>query len=123
MKNTVIIKNTVQRRRVRAARTRQMQTRLRATRIMVHLSGKHIYAQIVSPQALVLASASTVEKEMRQQFSSGGNIAAAAAVGDRLAKKAKQIELGKLAFDRGGRKYAGRVRALAESARAGGLQF
>lgn len=113
-----------QRRMVRAARTRRMQARLGVSRLVVHLSGQHAYAQIISPAAKVLASASTLEKEMRQQLGNGGNTAAAAAVGSRLAEKAKQVDnIGKLAFDRGGCRYAGRVRALAEAARAGGLKF
>ena len=115
---------TRQQRRVhRAARTRRMQARLGAARLVVHLSGQHAYAQIISPAAQVLASASTVEKEMRGKVGNGGNAAAAAAVGSRLAEKAQALDIGKLAFDRGGCKYAGRVRALAEAARAGGLKF
>ena len=123
MKATSFAKNSAQRRRMRAARTRFLQTRLRLPRLLVHLSGKHTYAQVLSSEAKVLLSASTAEKEMRRQMVSGGNVAAAAAVGARLAEKAKPLSLGKLAFDRGGRKFAGRVRALAVAARAGGLQF
>ena len=123
MRRILSANNAAQRRIVRGARTRRMQAGLGVSRLMVHLSGKHAYAQILSPSAKVLASASTAEKELRQQFSNGGNAAAAAAVGTRLAEKAKGIDLGKLAFDRGGYKYAGRVRALADAARAGGLKF
>lgn len=112
------------RRLSRIARTRRHQLRLRANRIVVHLSGKHTYAQIISPQAQVLASASTAEKSMRKDFAkNGGNVAAASAVGKLLAEKAKKLELQKLGFDRGGRRYTGRVRALAEAAREGGLSF
>lgn len=123
MRRIISVRDAAQRRLVRGARTRRMQASLGVARLMVHLSGKHAYAQIISPTAQVLASASTAEKEMRAQFANGGNAAAAAAVGSRLAQKAKDIPLGKLAFDRGGYKYTGRVRALAEAARAGGLKF
>lgn len=117
-------KNPASRRLVRAARTRRVQARLRVSRLVVHLSGQHTYAQIVSPQARVLVSASTVEKDVRKLCRNGGNTVAATAVGRRLAEKAVAVgEVGKLAFDRGGRKYTGRVRALAEAAREGGLVF
>lgn len=115
------------RRLARAAQTRKRQRRLGATRLLVHITGKHTYAQIIAADAKVLASASTVEKEIRAKLGgSGGNVAAAQLIGERLAQKAQDIDssaLVKLAFDRGGRKYHGRVRTLAEAARAGGLQF
>lgn len=125
MRKAAVAKNPSARRLARAAATRRAQARLGVSRLSVHLTGRHAYAQILSPApaAKVLASASTAEKALRQQFSNGGNAAAAAAVGSRLAEKAKQAGLERLAFDRGGRKYAGRVRALAEAARAGGLKF
>ena len=116
----MITKNS--RRLSRAAQTRKRQRRLGAARLLVHTTGKHTYAQIIAADEKVLTSASTVEKEMRGK--SGGNVAAAQAIGERLAQKAKKLDLPpKLAFDRGGRKYHGRVRTLAEAARAGGLQF
>ncbi|MGI9338805.1 MAG: 50S ribosomal protein L18 [Gammaproteobacteria bacterium] len=115
------------RRLARAAQTRKRQRRLGATRLLVHTTGKHTYAQIIAADDKVLASASTAEKEMRARLGgSGGNVAAAMAIGERLAQKAQKLDasaLVKLAFDRGGRKYHGRVRTLAEAARAGGLQF
>ncbi|MCH9704976.1 MAG: 50S ribosomal protein L18 [Proteobacteria bacterium] len=123
MKKTVSAKNLANRRLLRAARTRRMQMHLGVSRLLVYISGQHTYAQILSPEAKVVASASTVEKEMRQQVASGGNMAAAAAVGTRLAEKVRDIEIEKLAFDRGGRRYTGRVQALADAARAGGLKF
>ncbi|WOV91660.1 MAG: 50S ribosomal protein L18 [Candidatus Zeuxoniibacter abyssi] len=107
----------------RAAATRRRQARLKTNRICVHTTGNHVYVQIISPQYKVLFSASTVEKEMREKIKNGGNIAAAQAVGGRLAEKAKDAVFEKLAFDRGGRKYHGRVRALAQAAREGGLKF
>ena len=123
MRKKISPDNLAARRQRRAARTRQLQMRLGMSRLIVHLTGQHAYAQIISAEAKVLASASTAEKEMRQQHANGGNIAAAAAVGSRLAEKAKSLTLGPLAFDRSGHKYAGRVCALAEAARSGGLQF
>jgi large subunit ribosomal protein L18 len=71
----------------------------------------------------VLASASTVEKEVREQLSNGGNVAAAALIGKRIAEKAKAAGVEKVAFDRAGFAYHGRVKALAEAAREAGLQF
>lgn len=120
-----LVKAKRERRLARIARTRRHQARLRATRVVVYLSEKHTYAQIISPQAKVLASASTVEKSSRAAFSAtnGGNIAAAKEIGRLLAEKAQPLNIGPLGFDRGGRRYAGRVRALAEAARAGGLSF
>lgn len=119
--------NTQKKRRLlRAARTRYQQKRLGATRLVVHMSGKHTYAQIISPEATVLFSASTVDKEVRAQYlKNGGNIPAAKDIGARLVQKvqAKGGELGKISFDRGGMRYCGRVKALAEAARAGGLLF
>lgn len=109
------------RRHARIARTRRHQLRLRVTRIIVHLSEKHTYAQIISPEAKVLASASTVEKSLRSK--NGSNIAAAQKVGQLLAKKAETLSIERLGFDRGGRRYSGRVQALADAAREGGLSF
>ena len=114
------------RRLARAARTRHIQRRLGVTRVVVHLTNKHTYAQIISSEAAVLAHASTAEKEVRGRLKSGANTAAAQLVGQRLAEKAKALtaeHLAALGFDRGGRRYTGRVRALAEAARGGGLSF
>jgi len=71
----------------------------------------------------VLASASTAEKEVRTKVKNGGNVKAAELIGQRIAEKAKKIGIESVAFDRGGYKYHGRVKALAEAARAGGLKF
>ena len=84
----------------------------------------HIYAQVISGDgSKVLASASTAEKEVRAQLKNGGNKAAAEAVGARIAEKAKAAGIDVVAFDRSGYQYHGRVKALAEAARAGGLKF
>ncbi len=108
----------------RAAATRRKLHELRAVRLAVHRTNQHIYAQVISADgAKVLASASTVEKEVRAQVPNGGNVAAAAAVGKRIAEKAKGLGIAEVAFDRAGYKYHGRVKALAEAAREGGLKF
>ena len=108
----------------RAAQTRKKIGELRAVRLSVHRTNLHIYAQVIAPEgAKVLASASTVEKEVRAQVANGGNRAAAAVVGKRIAEKAKQLGIAEVAFDRSGFRYHGRVKALAEAAREAGLKF
>ena len=107
---------------------RASQTRLRihqrtATRLAVHRTNAHIYAQLCSADGKVLTSASTVEKEVRAKVSNGGNKAAATAVGRRIAEKAKGLGIQVVAFDRSGYRYHGRVKALAEAAREAGLKF
>jgi len=108
----------------RAAQTRRKLGELRATRLAVHRTNQHIYAQVIgAADAKVLASASTLEKEVRAQVPNGGNRAAAAAVGKRIAEKAKSLGISEVAFDRSGFRYHGRVKALAEAAREAGLKF
>ena len=111
----------------RVRRARQTRIRIRengAMRLTVHRSNEHIYAQITSPTGdKVIASASSVEKEIRGQLKSGGNRKAAELVGQRIAAKAKEKGVEQVAFDRAGYKYHGRVKALAEAARSGGLKF
>jgi len=111
---------------------RARQTRIRianqgAVRLTVHRTNLHIYANIISGDgAKVLVSASTAEAEVRKALGGagkGGNIAAAQVVGKRVAEKAKAAGVEKVAFDRAGFAYHGRVKALAESAREAGLQF
>jgi large subunit ribosomal protein L18 len=111
--------------RLRRARQTRLKIReLGAVRLTVHRSNFHIYAQITSPAGdKVLASASSAEKELRASLKSGGNRKAAEIVGQRIAEKAKAAGIEKVAFDRGGYRYHGRVKALAEAARAGGLKF
>ena len=93
-------------------------------RLTVFRSSKHIYAQLIDDLAgRTLASASTVAPDLRSEFSYGGNVKAAKAVGLRLAEVAKEKGIQKAAFDRGHYRYHGRVKALAEGAREGGLQF
>ena len=108
----------------RARQTRRKIAELKVARLAVHRSNGHIYAQVIDPSgARVLASASTLEPDMRKSVKYGGNVQAAAAVGKRIAEKAKQLGIEAVAFDRGGYKYHGRVKALAEAAREHGLRF
>lgn len=111
---------------------RARQTRIRiaqqgALRLCVNRTNLHIYANVISGDgARVLVSASTLEKEVREQLGGhgkGGNKAAAELIGKRIAEKAKAAGIEKVAFDRSGFAYHGRVKALAEAARSAGLQF
>jgi large subunit ribosomal protein L18 len=111
----------------RLRRSRQTRLKIRelgVLRLTVHRTNTHIYAQITSARGdKVFATASSVEKELRGQLSHGGNRKAAEAVGQRIAQKAKAKGIEAVAFDRAGYRYHGRVKALAEAARAGGLKF
>lgn len=109
----------------RARQTRLKIHELRVHRLSVHRTNLHIYASIIDPTgSKVLVTASTAEPELRTQLAgNGGNVAAAALVGKRVAEKAKAAGITSVAFDRAGFKYHGRVKALAEAAREGGLQF
>ena len=111
----------------RLRRARQTRLKIRevgAVRLTVHRSNAHIYAQITSPAGdKVLAAASTLDKDLRGQLKNGGNRKAAELVGSRIAAKAKEQGIDKVAFDRAGYRYHGRVKALADAARAGGLKF
>ena len=108
----------------RARKTRARIADLRMVRLCVFRTNSHIYAQIISAEGdQVLASASTVEAEVRGSLKSGGNTEAAAVVGKRIAERAKTIGVEKVAFDRSGFQYHGRVKALAEAARENGLSF
>ena len=108
----------------RARKTRVRIAEQRANRLVVSRSNCHIYAQIVAPSGdRILTSASTLEGDVRKDLKNGGNKAAAAVVGKRIAEKAKQLGIDAVAFDRSGFKYHGRVKALADAAREGGLKF
>jgi len=111
----------------RARQTRVRIVKQDVARLTVFRSNLHIYASIVSDDgARILASASTVEKDLRAQLGAagkGGNAAAASIVGKRIAERAKAAGIDKVAFDRAGFAYHGRVKALAEAAREAGLQF
>ena len=108
----------------RARKTRARIAEQRANRLVVSRSNCHIYAQIVAPSGdKILTSASTLEGDVRKDLKNGGNKAAAAVVGKRIAEKAKKLGIDAVAFDRSGFKYHGRVKALADAAREGGLKF
>ena len=111
----------------RLRRSRQTRVRIAkqgVARLAVFRSNQHIYASVISGEGdKVLASASTAEKEVRESLANGGTVAAATAVGKRIAEKAKAAGIDKVAFDRSGFAYHGRVKALAEAAREAGLQF
>lgn len=93
-------------------------------RLAVFRSLKHIYAQLINDElGETVAEASTLSPELKENLSNGGNIAAAESVGTLIAKKAKQREIEVVVFDRGGHLYHGRIKALAEAARAEGLKF
>ena len=112
-------------RRSRQTRLRIVQQRL--ARLTVHRSNLHIYASVISDDgARVLASASTAEAEVRKELGAagkGGNVAAASIIGKRIAEKAKAAGVERVAGDRAGFRYHGRVKALADAAREAGLQF
>ena len=115
----------------RAGQTRARIAVQRVARLTVFRSNLHIYASVISGDgAKVLASASTAEADIRKELAGdskvagkGGNVAAAAVVGKRIAEKAKAAGIEKVAFDRAGFAYHGRIKALADAAREAGLQF
>ena len=118
----------------RLRRSKQTRVRIalqRVARLTVHRSNLHIYASVISDDGTrVLASASTAEADIRKDLAGeskatgkGGNVAAAAVVGKRIAEKAKAAGVERVAFDRSGFRYHGRVKALADAAREAGLQF
>jgi large subunit ribosomal protein L18 len=113
--------------RARVRRARKTRVRIaeqRATRLTVNRSNSHIYAQIIAPTGdKVLASASTLEADVRKDVKNGGNKAAATLVGRRIAERAKALGIEAVAFDRAGFRFHGRVKALADAAREGGLKF
>jgi len=108
----------------RARKTRAKIAELKAVRLAVHRTNCHIYAQVYSSCGTqVLAAASTAEVEVRGQIANGGNIKAAELVGKLIAERARAKGIDQVTFDRSGFHYHGRVKALAEAARAGGLKF
>jgi len=118
----------------RVRRSRQTRARIavqRVARLSVYRTNLHIYASVISDDgSKVLASASTAEADVRKELAGdgkaagkGGNVAAATIIGKRIAEKAKAAGVDKVAFDRAGFAYHGRVKALAEAAREAGLQF
>ncbi len=108
----------------RARRARAKIRELKTYRLTVHRTPSHIYAQIIAPEGnKVVATASTLEADVKKGLKYTGNIAAAVVVGKVIAEKAKQAGINTVAFDRSGFKYHGRIKALADAAREHGLQF
>ena len=114
----------------RIRRSRQTRARIavqRVARLTVYRTNLHIYANVISDDGTrVLASASTAEADIRKELGAagkGGNVSAAAIIGKRIAEKARAAGVEKVAFDRAGFAYHGRVKALADAAREAGLQF
>jgi large subunit ribosomal protein L18 len=116
-------KKTGRLRRARKARAKIRE--LREYRLTVHRTPRHIYAQVIAPEGdQVVAAASTVDKETRGAIDGGtGNVGAAAVVGKAVAERAKAKGITRVAFDRAGFKFHGRVKALADAAREAGLEF
>jgi large subunit ribosomal protein L18 len=116
-------KTSLERRRDRVRRAVKAAANGRL-RLSVHRSSKHIYAQIIDDTAgVTLVAASSIEKELRGSLKTGADIEAAKTVGKLIAERAKEKGIGPIVFDRGQFIYHGRVKALAESAREGGLDF
>ncbi len=108
----------------RARKTRAKIAEQKTVRLAIHRTNLHIYAQVISADGgKVLARASTLEADVRNSVGHGGNAAAAAVVGKRIAEKAKSAGVTAVAFDRSGYKYHGRIKALADAAREHGLKF
>ncbi|SFE87726.1 50S ribosomal protein L18 [Nitrosomonas sp. Nm166] len=108
----------------RSQKTRKKISELGVVRLSVHRTNLHIYAQLIDNKSKkVITSASTLEPDVRNEMSSGSNIAAAAFIGKRIAEKGRKCGISQIAFDRAGYKYHGRVKALAEAARENGLKF
>lgn len=116
--------NKKQTRLRRSKRARAKIEELKVPRLSVHRTSKHIYAQVIMPtDRKVVASASTKQKAIGGEVKNTGNIEAAKVVGAAIAESAKAAGITKVAFDRSGFKYHGRVQALADAAREGGLDF
>ncbi|MEO0575058.1 MAG: 50S ribosomal protein L18 [Pseudomonadota bacterium] len=108
----------------RARRTRAKIRELGELRLSVHRTPKHIYAQIIGVDGgSVVTAASTVQKTVSKGLKATGNVDAAVAVGKALAERAKEKGIERVAFDRSGYRYHGRVKALADAAREAGLKF
>ena len=116
--------NPKQARQRRARKTRAKIAELKVVRLLVNRTNLHIYAQVIDATGgKVLAAASTLDKAIRAELKNGSNTAAASLIGKTIAEKAKAAGVETVAFDRSGFKYHGRIKALAEAAREGGLKF
>jgi large subunit ribosomal protein L18 len=113
-----------QRRLRRALKSRAHIRDLGVARLSIHRTPNHIYAQVTDATgAKVLAAASTVQKTVREGLKTTGNVAAAKAVGKAIAERSKAVGVARVAFDRSGFQFHGRVKALADAAREAGLEF
>jgi len=113
-----------QRRRVHARVRMKVSGTPERPRLCIYRSAGHIYTQVIDDRSgRTLVSASSVDKETKKNVKGGGNIASAKAIGKTIADRAKAAGISKVVFDRGGYKYHGRVKALADAAREAGLQF
>ena len=112
------------RNKIRRVNLERNPNRDKRARLSVHRSGKQIYAQIIDDlKGVTLAAASTLDKDVKEKIKSGANAEAAIEVGKLVAERAKKAGVSKVVFDRGGFVYHGRVKALADGAREGGLEF
>lgn len=118
------MKSNKERRLIRSKQTRIRIANNKAIRLCVHRTNSHIYAQVIDDSKnIVITQASSLEKDLKEEIINGGNIAAAILIGRKIAQKAKEHGVSKIAFDRSGYRYHGRVKALAEAAREEGLIF
>lgn len=119
-----MIKSKKETRLRRAKRTRFKIRELEVSRLTVHKTPRHMYAQVTTADgATTLACASTLDKDLSKKLKSTGNVDAAVEVGKLLAKRAVDAGIKAVAFDRSGYAYHGRIKALADAAREGGLEF
>lgn len=115
-------KKTERLRRAKKARAKIKQ--LGVNRLCVYKTPRHVYAQVIAPTGSeVLVSASSIDKEIKSQIKYSGNVETASVVGKILAERAKKAGISKVAFDRSGFKYHGRIKALADAAREQGMEF
>lgn len=116
-------KTVLKKRRNRVRKSLRLNENTRP-RLSVHRTGRNIYAQIIDDtSAVTLASASTMDKELKGKLKNGGDIGAAIEVGKEIAQKAQKAGIKEVVFDRGAYVYHGRIKALADAARDGGLKF
>lgn len=115
--------NTKMARMRRARKGRSKIKELSVPRLSIHRTPRHIYAQLVMPDGKVVASQSTLMAEIKKECAYGGNVKAAAIVGKAIALQINNLGITKVAFDRSGFRYHGRIKALADSARSHGLEF
>lgn len=107
----------------RAKKTRCKIKELEMLRLSVHRTPRNIYAQVIAPGGDVVVAASTLDKQIRDEVPNGGNVVAATAVGKLVAVRCQEKDIKKVAFDRSGYRYHGRILALAQAAREAGLEF